>query len=39
LRSATDNFYQDVGTIGDQEFFWGRASGPVTTTTPSTKSK
>lgn len=31
LRNATDNFYQDVATVGETEFFWGRASGKVST--------
>lgn len=26
-RSGTDNFYQDVATVGEQELFWGRLSG------------
>jgi predicted Zn-ribbon and HTH transcriptional regulator len=25
LRSATDNFYQDTASVGDWEFFWGKA--------------
>jgi hypothetical protein len=25
MRNATDNFYQDVATIKDREFFWGKA--------------
>ncbi|WP_411036168.1 hypothetical protein [Shinella sp. BYT-45] len=28
-RSATDNFYQDVTTIGEVEFFWGKKSGKL----------
>lgn len=28
-RSSTDNFFQDVTTIGEVEFFWGRHSGKV----------
>lgn len=28
-RSATDNFFQDVTTIGEVEFFWGRKSGKI----------
>lgn len=36
LRNATDNFYQDVGTIGDQEFFWGKANGALSSTAPDT---
>lgn len=29
LRNATDNFYQDVATIGQTEFFWGKKSGKI----------
>lgn len=29
LRSGTDNFFQDVATIGEQEFFWGKTNGPL----------
>ncbi|WP_421581136.1 hypothetical protein [Shinella sp. M31] len=28
-RSDTDNFFQDVTTIGEVEFFWGRRSGKI----------
>ncbi|WP_420132602.1 hypothetical protein [Rhodopseudomonas sp.] len=28
-RGATDNFYQDVATVGDRQHFWGRANGTV----------
>ena len=28
-RSETDNFFQDVTTIGELEFFWGRHSGKI----------
>lgn len=28
-RSETDNFFQDVTTIGELEFFWGRHSGKL----------
>jgi len=27
LRSATDNFYQDAGVVGEWELFWGGESG------------
>lgn len=27
LRSGTDNFFEDSGTVGDWEMFWGRKSG------------
>lgn len=27
LRSATDNFYQDVAVVGTWQLFWGKASG------------
>ncbi|UXN62913.1 hypothetical protein N8E89_09310 [Phyllobacterium sp. A18/5-2] len=30
-RSATDNFYQDVTTVGETEFFWGSKAGKITT--------
>lgn len=26
-RSATDNFYQDVASVGERELWWGRARG------------
>jgi hypothetical protein len=29
LRSATDNFYQDVAVVGTWQLFWGKASGTV----------
>lgn len=29
LRSGTDNFFQDVATIGQVEFFWGRNGGTI----------
>lgn len=29
LRSATDNFYQDVAVVGEWEHFWGKASGKI----------
>lgn len=29
LRSATDNFFQDVAVVGDWQFFWGKTSGVV----------
>jgi hypothetical protein len=29
LRSATDNFFASAGTAGEQQHFWGRASGAV----------
>ncbi|MCP8894304.1 hypothetical protein KYK29_05130 [Shinella daejeonensis] len=28
-RVAGDRFYADVSTVGDQEFFWGRARGKI----------
>jgi hypothetical protein len=28
-RSATDNFFQDVTTISEVEFFWGKRSGKI----------
>ncbi|MBZ9653552.1 hypothetical protein [Phyllobacterium lublinensis] len=30
-RSATDNFFQDVTTVGETEFFWGAKQGKITT--------
>lgn len=27
LRSASDNFFQDVGVVGEWELFWGKNSG------------
>lgn len=29
LRSATDNFFQDVAVVGQWQFFWGKTSGVV----------
>lgn len=29
LRSSSDNFYQDVATVGGWQQFWGRAGGPI----------
>lgn len=29
LRSATDDFYKDVATVGTWQQFWGRAGGPI----------
>ncbi|GHC61660.1 hypothetical protein [Limoniibacter endophyticus] len=29
LRNASDNFFQDVATVGETEFFWGRKSGKI----------
>ena len=29
LRSATDNFFQDVAVVGGWQHFWGRAQGTV----------
>lgn len=34
-RSATDNFFQDVTTVGETEFFWGAKQGKITTSAPS----
>lgn len=31
-RNANDNFYQDVTTVGETEFFWGQKQGKITTT-------
>jgi hypothetical protein len=31
LRSATDNFYNDVAVVGTWQQFWGRAGGPIRT--------
>lgn len=31
LRSATDNFFQDVAVVGDWQFFWGKTSGVAPT--------
>lgn len=31
LRSNTDNFFTDVSTVGEWEFFWGQESGKVAT--------
>jgi hypothetical protein len=30
LRSATDNFYQDVAVVGEWEVWWGRTAGKST---------
>lgn len=30
LRSATDDFFNDVAVVGAWQFFWGKASGAVT---------
>lgn len=32
IRLAGDTFYQDVGVVGEQEFFWGKANGPIVPT-------
>jgi hypothetical protein len=32
LRNVNDEFYQDTAVVGEWEHFWGRASGPVSTT-------
>lgn len=37
LRSATDNFFQDVSTVGEWEFFWGRKNGKVSSTKAKSK--
>lgn len=29
LRSATDNFYQDVAVVGSWQMFWGKASSAI----------
>lgn len=29
IRSATDNFYQDVAVVGTWQLFWGKSSGVV----------
>lgn len=29
LRHAGDNFFEDVGVVGDWDLFWGKANGPV----------
>jgi hypothetical protein len=34
LRRAGDNFFQDTTTVGEWEFFWGRKSGKVSTSSP-----
>ncbi|UGX87129.1 hypothetical protein [Phyllobacterium meliloti] len=40
LRSATDNFFEDVTTVGETEFFWGQKAGKVeTVASPSLKTK
>ncbi|PWJ73820.1 hypothetical protein C7441_1253 [Pseudaminobacter salicylatoxidans] len=31
LRNPTDNFFQDVAVVGEQELFWGKASGKIPT--------
>lgn len=31
LRSATDNFFQDAGVVGEWEMRWGAKSGPLQT--------
>lgn len=38
LRSANDNFYQDVSVVGGWQIFWGKSSGVIgsATTAPST---
>ena len=30
-RATTDNFYEDVTTVGETEFFWGAKQGKITT--------
>jgi hypothetical protein len=39
LRSATDNFYQDVAVVGNWQHFWGRAQGAVEATSSGTGKK
>lgn len=34
IRSATDNFLQDVAVVAEWEHFWGRASGAVPAANP-----
>lgn len=29
-RLSSDNFYQDVATVGEQQLFWGKTAGAVT---------
>lgn len=36
LRAPGDTFFQDVGTVGDWELFWGKKSGKVPTAKPRT---
>ncbi len=31
-RNPTDNFFQNVTTVGETEFFWGAKQGKITTT-------
>lgn len=33
LRSATDNFYQDVAVVGTWQLFWGQATGVIASAT------
>ena len=34
LRHSGDNFFQDTTVVGGWELFWGKASGPVPTSSP-----
>jgi len=36
LRNATDNFFQDVSTVGTWQMFWGKAGGAVATAAANT---